>query len=136
MPRVFHSTRPKALLFLVKAALDKGFEFVARVRSIRSVRGDLQDRTLGRGEHHHHHDAFAVDLGVVFGHLDVGSKGSSEIDKSHRRPSVQAQPIHHRRVDFLPVTHRRVCHLRSAAKSMCVGFNKEIPNVFHRCRLP
>src|SRR5690606_13431515 len=69
------------LVFADKTALHEGAELLQSQLGVVSFRGDLDDRALGRREHHEAHDALAVDFFAVLLHPDVTGKAIGELDE-------------------------------------------------------
>ena len=65
------------------------------VARVGAVGRDDQPGPLRGSEHHHLHDALAVDFLVVLEDTDVGDEGVGDIHERHRRAGVQAQWVLH-----------------------------------------
>src|ERR1035437_1677084 len=79
--------------FLIKLALDEGFEFGDGGVGVHTfdVQGDFA--AGAGGEHHQAHDALAVDFFAVLFHEYVAAEARGNFNKHGRRPGVDARLV-------------------------------------------
>ena len=78
---------------LVKTALDQFFEMRQRLFGLRAGSLQFQVRTAGGRQHHHPHDALAVDFATAARQTDLGIKAGSQGHKLGSGAGVQPEPV-------------------------------------------